>query len=47
VVPSGLSKVTAKNTLNRLGFRPRAQIAAWMALLQSTTTGLEIYVDVW
>jgi hypothetical protein len=42
-VPTRLSKVTSKNTLNTLGFSSRAQIAA-MALLQSTTTGLEIYV---
>src|SRR5215213_7375681 len=44
VLPSGRSKVTSKITLNRLGSSSRAQMAAWMALLQSTTTGLEIYV---
>jgi hypothetical protein len=46
VGPSGLSKVTSKITLNKLGFSSRAQITAYMALLQSTTTGLEIYVAV-
>ena len=29
-MPGGLSKVTAKNTLNKLGFSSRAQITAWM-----------------